>query len=85
MSDMSFALQLTVIALGALLFISLLFIVLTRGLAWLASIVSREKGPEVAMPQEMRKKALIAAALMAYLEAERLRATGSNSKQEGEK
>lgn len=88
MGDMSFALQLTVIALGALLLISLFFIGLTRGLAWLASMGRKEKEPEVAIPGERRKRALIAAAVTSYLEAESATSKGSkaakSTKREGE-
>lgn len=69
MGDMGFALQLTVIALGALVLISLLFVGLGRGLQWLASFRSKDKDHEVAMTGE-RKKALTAAAVTSYLEAE---------------
>jgi Na+-driven multidrug efflux pump len=62
------ALQLTGMALGLLILISILFIGLTRGLQWLTSR-SWGKNPEGAMTAE-RKTALITAALTSYLEAE---------------
>lgn len=93
MGDMGFALQLSVIALGALILISLLFVGLSAGLARLARIGVKEEPPEVAAEKERRKRALIAAAVMSYLEAERLRAGGKggtaaeleSTEQEGEK
>ena len=77
MDDMGFAGQLTVVALGALIFISFFFIGLTRFLSWLARRTSKEKAEtaEVAIPAkaEKRKRARIAmAAVMSYLEAERV-------------
>ena len=78
---MGFALQLTAVAFGALILISLLFIGLGRVLAWVARRASREmvKGPEVvtAEDKERRKASIAVAAVMAYLEAERKEATGA--------
>ena len=51
MDDYIYALQLTVIALGALLFISLCFVGLTRGLQWLAGMGRKEEEPATAEPQ----------------------------------
>lgn len=81
MADVGFGIQLTIVALVALCVIALVFIALTRGLERLIGIASRErvKEPEVAVPEEEEKTALIAtAAVMAYLEAERLAAVGAS-------
>lgn len=51
MDDYIYALQLTVIALGALLFISLCFVGLTRGLQWLASMGKKEVEVATAEPE----------------------------------
>ena len=100
MDDMGFAAQLTVVALGALIVISFFFIGLTRFLDWLARRTSKEKAEtaEVAISaeEEKKKRARIAvAAVMSYLEAERVRrirgfggsmdAKPKSTKQEGEK
>jgi biotin carboxyl carrier protein len=51
LDDYIYALQLTVIALGALLFISLCFVGLTRGLQWLAGMGRKEEEAATAEPQ----------------------------------
>jgi biotin carboxyl carrier protein len=51
LNDYIYALQLTVIALGALLFISFCFVGLTRGLQWLASMGKNEEEAATAEPQ----------------------------------
>ena len=59
------ALELTVIALVALIVISFCFVGLSRGLQWMAGLSGRG-GAGAA-----RKKAIIAAAVRGYLESER--------------
>jgi len=61
------ALELTVIALGALLLISLCFIGLTRGLQWLVSLRKGKEGSA----KTARRKAIIAAAVRSYLESDK--------------
>ena len=100
MDDMGFAGQLTVVALGALMVISFLFIGLTRFLDWLARRTSKEEveTAEVAKSaeEERKKRAQIAvAAVVSYLGTERpgrIKVSGSgvdakpkSTKQEGEK
>ena len=51
MDDYIYALQLTVIALGALLLISFCFLGLIRGLQWLAGKGSKEEGIATAEPE----------------------------------
>jgi hypothetical protein len=58
------ALQLTVIALMALLLISFCFVGLSWGLKWGAGVGRRVKGG----PKEARRKAIIAAAVKSYLD-----------------
>ncbi len=58
------ALQLTVIALMALLLISFCFVGLSRGLTWGAGAGRRVKGG----PKEARRKVIIAAAVRSYLD-----------------
>lgn len=89
MVDMGFALQLTGMALGALIGICILFIGLVWGLGWVGRRMSKEmvQEPELATAEEKgRRMASIAvAAVMAYLEAERKAATGAaQSKSKGE-
>jgi biotin carboxyl carrier protein len=51
MDDYIYALQLTVIALGALLLISLCFVGLTRGLQWMAGMGRKEEEAATAEPE----------------------------------
>jgi biotin carboxyl carrier protein len=51
LNDYIYALQLTVIALGALLFISFCFVGLTRGLQWLAGMGRKEEEVATAEPE----------------------------------
>ena len=100
MDDMGFAGELTVVALGALLIISFLFIGITRFLDWLARRTSKEEAEtaEVAIPadEERKKRERIAvAAVMSYLGTERpgrIKVSGwsrdvkpKSTKREGEK
>lgn len=79
MEGMGFALQLTGMALGALIGICVLFIGLVRGLGWVGRRTSREmvEEPELDTAEERRMASIAMAAVMAYLEAERKAATGA--------
>ena len=69
MGDYGSALLITVVAFGLLILMSLLFIGLSMGLERLSRIGGRKKEADIAMSSQ-KKKALIAAAVMGYLEAE---------------
>ena len=84
MDDMGFAGELTVVALGALIVISFFFIGLTRFLAWLAGRTSGER-VETAEVERGKRARIAIAAVMSYLEAERLGRIGGSAKSTGAK
>ncbi|MDY6917064.1 MAG: hypothetical protein SVP26_03830 [Chloroflexota bacterium] len=69
MSGLGFALALAGVALLALFVVCFLFVGLTYGVSWLARLGVRETAAEVGIASE-EEKAVIAAAVMAYLDAE---------------
>ncbi len=76
MSEWTLAIQLSVTAFLTLIIICLLFILIGRALGWLGRVTAKKEKPveaEVVVPDEgdKRKQAVIAAAVMSYLESER--------------
>ena len=71
------ALQLTVIALGALLLVSFCFIGVTRGLQWFIEFGDRRGGSgrreDIEKDKKDKKDVIIAAAVAGYLQADRER------------
>lgn len=71
------ALQLTVIALGALLLVSFCFLGIIRGLQWLIEVSARRGGAvhreDIKQDSKDKKDVVIAAAVAGYLQAERER------------
>mgnify|MGYP001068234000 CR=1 FL=1 len=74
MGDMGFGLKPGMVARGALLAIPLFFIAPSRDPQWLTTIPGGER--EAAVLERKRRALIVMAAVMSYLEAERLGAMG---------